>query len=101
MTATNIAKEAPLRSRRLLFDLAMSPVQRSPQQLLDQVRRNVERAEALGALEGISFECGCQLTLAGGAGGKQPWRVMAWNDSRCCSATHRALRAKWEGTNLL
>jgi hypothetical protein len=89
------------RPNHSVFDLAMAPVQCSPGVLLDAVRRNVERTvEGLGQLTGIGFRCGCQLTMAGGDDGKNPWRVMAWDDTHCSWSAHRALKAKWETSNL-
>ena len=89
------------RPHQALFDLAMMPADRSPEALLDAVRRNVERAaEGLGQLTGVGFRCGCQLTLEGGQGGTTPWRVLAWDDSRCTWTAHRPLKAKWEASNL-
>jgi hypothetical protein len=92
----------PRKDPAYLIDLAMLPVDRSPESLLDAVQRNVGRtADALGRLTGVGFECGCQLTLAGGDDGRTPWRVMAWDDTHCTWIAHRALKAKWEAGNLL
>ena len=97
-TNADKAREEPA----FLIDLAMLPVDRSPESLLDAVQRNVgQTADALGRLTGVGFQCGCQLTLAGGDDGRTPWRVMAWDDTHCSWIAHRALKAKWETGNLL
>ena len=84
-----------------LVDLEMISLGGSPGDLLDAVRRNLTAAAGvLGALTEVSFRCGCHLTLASGPEAGAHWRIMAWNDSRCGSATHQAVKAKWEASNL-
>jgi hypothetical protein len=84
-----------------LLDLELSSLGGPPAVLLDAVRRNVaEAAVALAHVTGVTFRCGCQATLSRGRDAAAPWRVMAWNDARCASAAHRALKAKWESSNL-
>jgi len=84
-----------------ILDLELSSLGGAPSALLDAVRRNVtETAVALAQVTGVTFRCGCQATLSNRGDASGPWRVMAWNDSRCASAAHRALKAKWESSNL-
>jgi len=84
-----------------LLDLELASLGGSPAALLDEVRRNVgATAVALAHVTGVTFRCGCQATLSRGSDAAGAWRVMAWNDSRCASTAHRALKAKWENTNL-
>jgi hypothetical protein len=84
-----------------MLDLELSSLGGAPSALLDAVRRNVAAtAGALAQVTGVTFRCGCQATLSNRGDAAGPWRVMAWNDSRCASAAHRALKAKWESSNL-
>jgi len=84
-----------------MLDLELSSLGGSPTVLLDAVRRNVAKAAvALAHVTGVTFRCGCQATLSSRGDPASPWRVMAWNDSRCASTAHRALKAKWESSNL-
>jgi hypothetical protein len=99
--STRGAAEQAKQAEQPMFNLQMSSVHGSTVELLNAVQRNVAgAAQALGSLSGAGFFCGCLLTLAGDKAPAGHWRVMAWNDSRCVSATHRALKAKWEATNL-
>ena len=85
----------------LVPDLDVVSLGGSPDTMLDTVQRNVTRTAALlGRLTAATFRCGCLLTLAAGDAPQSPWRVMAWEDAHCTSAAHRAVRAKWEGSNL-
>lgn len=84
-----------------MLQLDVTSLGGEPDVLLDAVQRNVERAAAvLGRLTGAGFRCGCVVTLAADREPASPWRVMAWNDTRCGSTAHRALRAQWEARNL-
>lgn len=84
-----------------MVDVDIALLGGSPTELLDAVQRNVDHATALfGQLTGAGFGCGCYATLAYDGRPQSHWRIMAWDDSRCGLAAHRALRAKWEGGNL-
>lgn len=84
-----------------MLDVEIASLGGSPTELLDAVRRNVEQTAALmRRLTGAAFRCGCYVTLGCPGDPQAHWRIMAWDNARCGSPAHRALKAKWEGSNL-
>jgi hypothetical protein len=84
-----------------MFDFELTSVGGATAAVLDEVRRNVTRTAAvLGRMTGAAFRCGCHLGLAPPRGSVDSWRIIGWNDARCASPAHRAVKAKWEVRNL-